>query len=226
MSKFYSHQYTRTTKLHNRIFIIVFFFSLILAGCGKQESHVQPSVAEVSPYSEAGWTLYKKTTEGYAIALPSTWKQISADPNKMEASIKAVTQDPAAVNSLMAFTKNRIASGVNMLALDAGGKGLLQLSWRTSDKNDVSLDSIANIWMRSMEQSGQQLIGPRSHRHVTLPIGEAQELKYMTSETATTQYMASHQKDFYILTLGANPEKMSAYDSVFTKIGQSFQSLR
>ena len=226
MSKWYANQLIRKIVHINQIFIALFSFSLIISGCGKQEPHVQSSAAEASPYSEAGWTLYKKATEGYAIALPSTWKQINADPNKLEASIKAVTQDPAAVSSLTAFAKNRLAAGVNMLALDAGGKALLQLSWRTSDKNDVSLDSIANTWIKSMVESGQQLIGPMSHRHVTLPMGEAQELKYVTTETATTQYMTSHQKDFYILTLGTNPEKMSAYDSVFTKIGKSFQSLR
>lgn len=222
-----STYYKSLSKInHKKKFILLFSLFVIASGCGKKESRVPPSTAEAVPYSEPGWTLYKKTAEGYGIALPSRWKQINTDPEKLESSIKAVTQDPAAVTSLTTFARNRIAAGVNMLALDSGGTALLQLSWRTSDTNTIPLDSIANVWVRNMEQSGQQFIGPMSHRHVTLPMGEAQELKYVTTETATTQYMANHQKDFYIVTLGTNPDKISAYDSVFTKIGRSFQSLR
>ena len=176
-------------------------------------------------YSEPGWILYQKATEGYGVALPNRWKQISMESDKLAASVKAATQDPASIASLTTFARNRFDAGINFLAVDSAGTAMLQVSWRQTTTTALNIDSLAEAWSKNISAEGAQLLGPVSHAPVRLPMGEAEEIKYVTRETATTQYLVHRDNNVYILTLGTGPDQASMYASVFSRIGQSFQAL-
>ena len=196
----------------------------IASACNLPNRTVATPTKTVS-YSEPGWILHQKTTEGYGIALPNRWTPISMESDKLEASVKAATQDPATVSSLTIFARNRFDAGVDFLALDSSGSAMLQVSRRQTPTASVNIDSLAEVWSRNVSAEGAQLLGPVVHTRVKLPMGEAQEITYITRESATTQYLVHRDYNVYILTLSTAPDQAARYASVFGKIGQSFQTL-
>lgn len=200
-------------------------FMTLQVGCNSL-NRAPATPTKTIAHSEPGWMMYQKTTERYGIALPARWKQISMDPDKLETSIREVAPDPATAASLTEFARNRIDAGINFLAIDSGGSAVIQLSWRHMAVAGVNIDSLAEVWSKNISAGGTQLLGPVSHNAVTLPMGEAQKITYVTSESSTTQYLVQRESDVYIVTLGTSPAQAAKYDSVFSRIGQSFQSLQ
>lgn len=209
--------------------IVVLFLLLLtmLSGCNRQSSNPTFSKTEIAPSNQPGWLVYTNRTEGLRMILPSSWKQVSLEPDKIDASMKDVSKDPSTVQSLTSYVHSRAAAGVGFLAIDSGGAAILQLSWKHFDKNSpINLDSLAETWTLNAGLGAEQLIGSASHTRLNFPIGEAQVVKYTTTESASTQFLVGHDNDIYIIAFSVNPANASRYDSVISRIGNSLQSMR
>lgn len=207
---------------HSIMIALLLLLALPWECTNRNRAAVTPT--NVVGYAEPGWLMYEKPTEGFRVALPARWKPISMEPGQLETSVKRVTKDPPTIASLTEFARNRFDAGVNFLAIDSGGTAVIQLSWRHQESPAINIDSLAELWSNNISAGGTQLQGPVLHTAVSLPIGEAQKIRYVTNETSTTQFLVHRGNEVYIVTLGTSPEQAAAYDSVFTKIGRSLRS--
>ena len=196
-------------------------------GCNRQPAASQSTPTTVTTSATPGWLVYSNIGLGFRIAFPASWKEIDLNPDKIEASIRRVSKDPSLEQSLVRFAQSRVASGIQFFMIDSGGLAMAQLVWKHGDpKSPVNLDSLAEGWTKNASSGGNQLIGAPLHTHATFPIGEAQEVRYATNESATVLYLIAHESDIYILTFNTNPQNTMRYDSLFVSIGRTMESAR
>lgn len=198
----------------------------------------RPVAARPTPTLEAGWTLYEKPAEGFAIALPSTWKQIDLDPKTIDAVLEAAKgQDPQMATLLGGQMRSLVASGIKFwgfdLALEAIATGYptnVSIT-KQSVRVEIPLEVFVQVSVGLLENL-DSVVKPIAHRRVQLMAGEGEELQYRMKITgsdgqvitiAVTQYIIVAGQTAYGIALATTSGQAEKYAPSFAKIGQSFR---
>jgi preprotein translocase subunit SecD len=185
---------------------------------------------------ETGWVLYEKPAEGFALALPPTWKQIDMEPNTINTDLDLLEESNPEIGKLLKEEAPvMVASGTKFWSVDldpAAAKvgsltriGVVKLH----SEIKISLDALVSGYITLLDdQPG--VIKPITHQRVELAGGDAEELRIKTAVTTTntttttvmTQYILIKDQDFYSIEMGTRAEQAEKYAPIFAKIAQSF----
>ena len=193
-----------------------------------------------TPTLEAGWVLYEKPADGFAIALPPTWRQIDMDPQTWQASLDAIkAQNPDLAPLLEGQTRSLLEAGIKFFGFDLAPEALA--TGVATNVNvliqslpaEVSLDFYVQLNVGQLENM-PSVVKPVEHRRVQFADGEAEELRYAMNMVApsgaaltlwTDQYLFVREKQVYVVTCTTSKDAASQYAETFAKIGQSFRLL-
>jgi len=224
---------------------------LFVAGCGGAINTATPvpptpttpptsAPAISTPTLEPGWTRYEKAEEGFSIALPPGWEQIDMDPQTLEASLDAVSEQNAELATVLeGQARNLVVSGIKFFGFDMT-PGAITTGMATNVNVlvqalgvEMSLDVFAQVSVAQLKNM-DMVEGEVSQRRVNLAGGEGLELKYRwklttplgeTITVAVTQYAVIRGKDAYMISFGTAADQAERYGDLFWGIAQSFQLL-
>jgi len=188
-----------------------------------------------------GWILYQVESEGFAMALPPEWIQISLDPQAFDAALKVVgEQNPEFKQFFSSETmRSLLASGLKFYAFDLDPKALtLGLPPSTNVIKlelpfSVPLDSYVAINLKQIESIADPSV-PVVHQRVDLFNVEAEEFKYKmtmagavgkTVSSQVVQYLLVDGQIAYVITLVCPAGLADSYVNTFTQVGKSFRLL-
>jgi hypothetical protein len=221
---------------------------LFVAGCGGANNTptpvpptptapTTPAPAMSAPTLEPGWTRYEKAEEGFSIALPPRWEQIDMDPQTLEASLDAVSeQNPELATVLEGQARNLVVSGIKFFGFDMTPSALA--TGYATNVNvlvqalglEMSVDVFAQVSVAQLKNM-DMVEGEVSQRRVNLAGGEGVELKYRWKLTtpigeaitvAVTQYAVIRGEDAYVISFGTTADQAERYGGLFWGIAQSF----
>lgn len=188
-----------------------------------------------------GWILYRVESEGFAMALPPEWTQISLDPQALDAALKVVgEQNPEFKQFFSSETmRSLLASGLKFYAFNLDAEALalglppsanvikLELPF------SVPLDSYVAINLKQIESIADPSV-PVAHQRVDLFNVEAEEFKYKmtmagamgkTVSSQIVQYLLVDGQIAYVITLVSPISLADTYVDTFTQVGKSFRLL-
>jgi len=199
-----------------------------------------PTPPVATPTLEAGWVLYEKPADGFAIALPPTWRQIDMDPQTLGASLDAIkAQNPELAPQLEGQARSLLEAGIKFFGFDLAPEALA--TGAATNVNvlsqslpaEVSLDFYVQLSVGQLENMSS-VVKPVQQRRVQLAAGEAEELSYAMNMVApsgaalalwTDQYLFLQGKAVYVITCTTSQETAPKYTEVFANIGRSFRLL-
>jgi hypothetical protein len=187
---------------------------------------------------EAGWKLYPVPSQGFSMALPSSWAYQELDPATMQQAIQTLKQK----NQQMAQTLEKqgqelTKAGVKFFAVDgasgsvADGVSTNVNVIRLAQPQSITLDFFVARNIPELEAQ-PNVSKPVKHWRVQLYGIEAEELRYTTSfifsgtqptQLGTTQHLIVRGKDCYILTFVTSTKLESKYVPIFEKIAKTFR---
>lgn len=185
-----------------------------------------------TPALEPDWVLHQHPTDGFSIALPSTW---------VEVDMNAATMDEALARCREYYPDMRFpfleeqsiddlrTSGTKLIALDMesrnreAGRYASVTVGKESLGQAATLDQVVQARVEQFRGQGMEI----EHRRVTLPIGEAEEVRIPAAESvsgaAAVQYLIVRGEHLYVVGSGADADLAAEYEPVFQKIVQSFR---
>ena len=185
-----------------------------------------------------GWMLYPKTAEGYAVALPASWKPIDMDSKTLSSALANI-KDTQLADMMKGQVGALVAAGIKFFAFDFspdmvknGFMNNLNIIKQTLP-SDVSLDVLLQMNVAQLEGL-DAVTKPVKSQLISLPAGDGFVLKYQIKTSgaasqpqvaAITQYGLVHNKTFYILTLTTLPAFADQYATVFDGIARGFKFL-
>jgi len=190
-----------------------------------------------------GWTRYQQPTEGFAMALPSTWKQLETPSQTLDETLKAVAEKHPQLAPLLewqarylvAFGGKLSGSGGKFIGFDvapgtttAGYAAHIHI-FKVPLPEQMPLHLLVQLALNHL-QNRADVVKPIAHRRMTLTAGEGEKLQYRVSGSsepvqtlAITQFLLSKGKDAYTVTLTTTADQAEKYAPIFEKIGQSFR---
>jgi hypothetical protein len=185
-----------------------------------------------------GWMLYEKPDEGYAVALPATWKPIDMDAKTLSASISSI-KDAQLAEMMQGQVGSLVAAGIKFYALDFSPE-MYKYGYmnninviKQALSGEVSIDVILQMTVSQLEGL-DAVTKPVDNQKVSLTAGDGFLLKYQMKSSgganqppliAITQYGLMYKQNFYIITLTTLPALVQQYSAVFDEIAQGFKFL-
>jgi tetratricopeptide (TPR) repeat protein len=195
-----------------------------------------PMATTLTTTLETGWVLYEKPAEGFALALPPTWKQIDMDPNSINTDLDLIEEsNPEVGKFLRQAARVFVTSGFKFWGVDldpvvAKVGSLTQISVdKKHSEIKISLGAYVSALIAFWEDQ-PDVIKPVTHQRVKLAGSDAEELRIKmavtttntTTTTVMTQYILIKDQDFYSIGMGTRAEQAEKYAPIFAKIAQSF----
>lgn len=186
-----------------------------------------------------GWTLYTLTEQGYALALPSNWKRIDLNPDRMQASMEQLReQNPEAGETLFGQTAQLAAQGISFYAVDI--KDELISQGIITNVNGLRQNVGMKLTLEEYETLGvPQIAGMLKidesqikHEIVHLDNEDAVELRYpltfndqsgQSISVYVFQYVFISGRDNVVLTFGTHSSQVDKYAPIFRDIANTFQ---
>lgn len=197
-----------------------------------------PMATTLTTTLETGWVLYEKPAEGFALALPPTWKQIDMDPNTINTDLDLIEESNPQIGKLLkeeapAF----VVSGTKFWGIDldpatarVGSLTNIGVVKKHSEIK-ISLGAYVSALIAFWEDQ-PDVIKPVTHQRVKLAGSDAEELRIKmavtttntTTATVTTQYqyILIKDQDFYSIGMTTHADQAEKYAPIFAKIAQSF----
>ena len=166
-----------------------------------------------TPTSKITWILHKEPEEGYAIALPSTWRVVTEEKTQSYGKAK-----------LMFYAVDPVSSTP---VLDSDGSFSVV---RGNLEQEVSLDVFMEREIRGLE-ADPTTVNQVYTRRVELLAGEAIMFRYTKNYPHRTglvvfiQYTVIKGKELYVLTSETTPSLFEKYAPIFGKMAKSFRLL-
>jgi hypothetical protein len=223
------------------VLLILAFFIPVGIAC-KRKTTLDSSVGTVKPVSEEkdenGWPLYSVPEEGFALALPSHWRQIDMNPKTFESGFQKTIQQNPQLNDMLGNLRNQVVKGIKFFGFDettmrsgfATNVNVLHLRL----PGQTTLDEA--ITNNLMELDSLSIVKkPFAHDRVKLVAGDAERFHYkMEMESAnepsrtldSTQFLYVTGNECYYITMVTSPDKYEKYKSDFNIIGQSFRLIK
>jgi hypothetical protein len=187
---------------------------------------------------ENDWVLYELPQDGFAIALPPEWLQITLDPETFEDALEiAGEQNPAIGKFLSSDTLRALmASGLKFYGMDTSLDSLefdflANLNVLKIDIGfEAPLDTYVALNLKQIETLATE--GTIEHEGVELANLDAEKLTYEMSQMGVTgdtvqvtivQYLALDGSIAYVVTMIAPTALADDYVPTFEEIGQSFR---
>lgn len=186
-----------------------------------------------------GWTEYRQPEDGFAVALPATWRKVDAGPQVLTTAFTAL---PAPATALSAFavasdrpagsdfcfyaldlapesTGNAFATNLNVLHRPVPAAMALA---DFASGNVAELEKAAQVIKPVLQERVQLPAGPavRLHYRLTVPVAEGPDL-----QLSLTQLLLVSRQSGYVLTFATLPEQETHYSDVFQRIAQSLRWL-
>ena len=210
--------------------------------CSKRDPATDTSPGTIRPVPEAraesGWPLYEVPAEGFALALPPTWRQFDMNPATFEAKFQEALKQNPQLEAMLGNLRQQIAAGIKFFGID-------EPSMKTGFATNVNvlrlpvppgttLDTAVADTLMQME-SLATVTKPIAHERVKLAAGECERLRCkMTMQMptgqavaiASTQFILVKGNDVYVLTLTTLSDRDARYTPTFEKIGQGFRFIK
>jgi len=204
--------------------------ALLLAGCGGSDSTGEWETRSTSP----GRTTYDVASAGFSIAVPESWRAISADDLAASDEWEAVIKDTPALGPYAEILQGP-DSVVRFIAVDPNVRDEFATNLNVIVEElsaDVTLDDYEQEFIAQLE-SLPSLLGGIEHRRVNLPGGRAVRTSYMlklvtsgrTRTVSTLQYAFVGEGAAYTLTYATLPSVAGAYQDTFAQSARSFRLL-
>jgi hypothetical protein len=190
------------------------------------------------PTLEAGWKLYSMPSDGFALALPSSWKQLPLDQATVSADLDAIGKKNPEFGNALGGQTSSAASLVKFIGVETALDGMagsfstnVNVLHRTQPVQ-APLEVYIPITLKALQDlpfAGRPIL----HERVQTLAGEAEEfhytnaLKTVNGETITTsnrQYVLVRGKEFYVLSGSAPLNQEIKYAPIFEKIAASFRA--
>jgi len=184
---------------------------------------------------EEGWTWHENSSGGYAIALPSTWKEIDLDQPNLESSIKGlIPNDPALSESFLSDMRATAASGTGFVAIDMSGgrvdRKSITVVTITTDQQEgqIDLDSYAKA---ALQQYEEFFVPPVEHSRTKIAAGYAEVFEAIGEDPDdpvlparfAVRYALAAQDKGYRIHFTTLPDLSERYAPIFYKSGESFR---
>ncbi len=224
------------------LFLASILVLLFITGCGKRGPTMDPSVGTIKPVPEAkaesGWPLYQVPAEGFALALPSDWRQFDMNPTTFEARFSETLKQNPDLKGMLETIRQQIAKGIKFF-------GLHEPTMRTGFATNVNvlclplppegtLDFVVADTLKQLE-SLPSVTKPIDHERVKTPAGDCERFRYKmaiqtptgkTVSIALTQFVFVKGATGYVMSLGSLVSQEAQYADTFEKIGQSFRFIK
>lgn len=223
-----------------RLGFLFLFLAVIAVGCGSPRR----PVAEHVPKLEEGWSWVEKPSSGFAIALPPGWVASDADSEDFAAHLEGVSHRIPEVKTVQ-WKQNSNAFaylefwGFGKSITCARGEYLFVPNvqvHRYPQIREFPLVTFTKKRVDQIEQSfGGSLSGPVESSHVSLGVGDAQELRYNVDHrfedgqqvTVTgVQYLFINGKFAYIILFDPTCDPSLDNMSLYRKIAESFTYMK
>ena len=186
---------------------------------------------------QSDWTLYHRPGDGFAVALPGSWRQLERS-RQPSGSNHTTPKDlsPEAARLLEFQERNLIPSGTRFIALEWPPR-LEVFAFVAVANRDLPMD----VTLKDYVRSAQTLYGklktiqkPIYERSLTLRPGDAAQLEFrMVMPAAAGQTVAFdvsrtviiRERKLYEIIAGVKAGETRRYAPLFEKIVQSFQLL-
>lgn len=188
-----------------------------------------------------GWREYREPDDGFAIALPDTWRRVDLDAPGQPAPLPAGDEGlwrPA--GALAARVRGQGASGVRFFAFDLSPESVTSGFMTTVNVLHLPLSGAASLAefgernVRELERAAR-VRRPMTQERVDLPAGQALRLRYeLTIDLAAdeelclslTQFLLVWAQQGYVLTFATQPWQLEHYAPLFDEIGRSLRWLQ
>lgn len=190
---------------------------------------------------EEGWTEYSLPDDGFAVALPQTWRKVDAgtDDSLAPAYIAQAEHGLVPASNLQVRDDSLRSSDVRFLALDTAPESVA--SGFMTNLNVLHRSLVGNISLaefgagnvRELEKV-KRVIKPVQVQVVQLPAGQALRLRYelelssgdaQAPRASLTQFLLINGQEGYVLTFATTPALLEKYKPIFEQIGSSFRWL-
>lgn len=186
-----------------------------------------------------GWTEYQQPEDGFAVALPATWRKVDAGPEVHTTAFTARLEPAAALSALAAAQGRPAGSDFCFYALDLAPESTgnafatnLNVLHRPLPAA-MALADFASSNVGELEKEAQ-VVKPVLQERVQLPAGPAVRLQYRLAvpvaegpdlQLSLTQLLLVSRQSGYVLTFATLPEQEAHYGDVFQRIAQSLRWL-
>lgn len=193
--------------------------------------------AALQPTLEAGWKLYTVSTDNFAIALPSTWKQVPLSQADIAAEIDALGKKNPEFGNAPGAQSSSVALLVRFVGIDTAPEGTVGAFstnidvFHRTQLIDAPLDVYIPISLKAL-QDLPYASKPIFHRRVQTLAGDAEEFRYHNTlklpndqevTTANREYILVHDKEFFVITCTAPLKQEDRYAPIFERIAASFR---
>jgi hypothetical protein len=200
----------------------------LLAGCGGADD----STGVETKTTSAGATTYDVASAGFSIAVPESWRTISADEfaegGKWES---VITETPALAPYAEAFQGSDSVlkfAAVDPRVQDDFATNLNVIVEELSA--DATLDDYEEAFISQL-QGLPNVVGTIDRQRVELPAGPALRASYKlrlltagrTLTVSVLQYALVDEGRAFILTYTTLPARATAYEDTFTRSAESFR---
>jgi hypothetical protein len=183
-----------------------------------------------TPALGPGWVVRERPSDGFAIAIPSTWVEVDLDAETLDealAPIRACCPDMDLTAWAGQTTEELRDKGMKLFAVDPDSDPEAQYYTivsvvRTTLGTGWNLDMALEAVLPGYEGDEVEV----THQRVTLPVGEAEAIQIAESgehPLLTTKYLIVRDDVFWFITLGCEAAYAEGYAEVFETIPQTFR---
>ncbi len=187
-----------------------------------------------TPTLEPGWKIYRVPSDGFALALPASWRQLALNQNDLAAVANALGDKNPEFGTAPGSS---VAPAVKFVAVDSAPEGTLG-SFSTNvnifhhtQLIEAPLEVYVPIGLKALQDlpNGSK---PVLHRRVQTLAGAAEEFQYHNTltlpndqnvTTANREYLIVRGKEFFVITCTAPLNQEDRYAPIFEKIAAGFR---
>lgn len=186
----------------------------------------------------SGWTQVEVADEGFSIALPEDWDELSAEDLGESGIFDELESANPEAAQVLAQAQEAIESGqIAMFAFDAEPGD--PESTFAANVNVISAGEVDGTAQEAADQMAEGIRaqvpvnGEVETDTVTLPAGEAGVVRYewsvsggdgSSTDVSVTQYAVLADGDGFILSFSAASETMTEYGPLFEQIAETFDA--
>jgi hypothetical protein len=190
-----------------------------------------------TPHPEAGWNLFAVPADSFAIALPSSWKQLPLDQLTVSVDLDAVGKQNPEFANVLGVQSSSVASLVKFIGVETALDGSvgdfstnINVLHRTQPIQ-VPLEIYISISLKALQDlpyGGRPIL----HRRIETLAGAAEEFSYsnalrlingQTVTTANRQYLLLRGREFFVLSCSAPLDQEDKYAPICEKIAAGFR---
>lgn len=210
-------------------------------GCKKRNRGTEIEGVTIMPVpearSETGWPVYEVKNEGFAVSLPSDWRQFDMNPATFEKTFGDVIKNNPQMKELYPNLLQQIRAGIKFFGLD---EATMRTGFATNANvvvvtlpGPMTADQVFDSAAAELERL-PNVHRPFDRTRVRTGAGDALRLRCQmdmqlptgNTRLALTQYVFAAPGKCYTLTLGTTAQQEAKYAETFDKIGQSFRFIK